>query len=125
MKKFMYIAACILCFASAAKAQEPSMELPENVSPEQLKAVFKEAMKAEFDKMDANGDGQISKKEFVDYQIAEVKAKSNNNFKKLDADDDGYLSEHEIMSAMQETMQKISEQIQNLRNVEDSEESFE
>lgn len=125
MKKFMYIAACILCFASAAKTQEPSMELPENVSPEQLKAVFKEAMKAEFDKMDANGDGQISKKEFVDYQIAEVKAKSNNNFKKLDADDDGYLSEHEIMSAMQETMQKISEQIQNLRNVEDSEESFE
>ena len=121
----MYIAACILCFASAAKAQEPSMELPENVSPEQLKAVFKEAMKAEFDKMDANGDGQISKKEFVDYQIAEVKAKSNNNFKKLDADDDGYLSEDEIMSAMQETMQKISEQIQNLRNVEDSEESFE
>lgn len=115
MKNIIYVTAFMMMFAGVAKAQEKSLELPENISPEQLQTVFNEAMKAEFNKMDANGDGKISKKEFVDFQIAEARVKGNADFVKLDANNDGNISEEEMLAAMQATMQKIGEQLQNLK----------
>lgn len=124
MRKIIYILASVCLLSGTAHAQE-AMQIPANTSPEQIKTVFEEAMKAEFTKIDANNDGKLSKTEFLNYQLAEIKAKSGDNFDKLDRNLDGFLSEEEIFDAMQATMQKMGEQIQNIQGASENSDSVE
>lgn len=85
MKKFFVAAlAAGLCLPFAIGAQEKKPQDPE--------AVFK--------RLDRNGDGKLSKEEFVGNLEGEKKSKKENRFAQLDKNNDGFLSLEEFKAGM-------------------------
>jgi Ca2+-binding EF-hand superfamily protein len=63
---------------------------------------------AKFSKMDANGDGQLSKDEMNSYKSSSDQARWNESFKTADSDGDGSLSLAEAQSGMPMLASKFS-----------------
>lgn len=85
---FVLAAAVVLMANNPASAQEGTYTQGENLS------------KA-YDAMDKNGDGKISKEEYM--------ARYENRFKELDKNADGYLTKEEYQETAAEGKQKIQE----------------
>jgi Ca2+-binding EF-hand superfamily protein len=58
-----------------------------------------------FGKVDANGDGVITRKEFEDY--------NNKRFDRLDANHDGKITPQEVQAALERARQRYHEQMRN------------
>lgn len=114
MKKFIIAAAAVLMAASPALAETTVKSMPQ-YDQKEIQKKLNEAVKTEFDSMDADHDGKISKEEFVEYQIKEVKAKSEKSFKALDSNNDGNVSEEEYSAALQNMMQQLAEKLKNMQ----------
>ncbi len=84
----VFVAAVVLMANNPVSAQESTYTQGENLS------------KA-YDAMDKNGDGKISKEEYM--------TRYENHFKELDKNADGYLTKEEYQETAAEGKQKIQE----------------
>lgn len=110
MKKTVLITAAVLFSAFTAVAQ-PAM--PE-ISPEEMQEKLISAVKAEFDNIDTDGDGIISHDEFIEYQIAEIRKKGEENFRNIDADGSNDITEEEYFTALKSVMDQLAEKMSRL-----------
>lgn len=65
------------------------------------------------ERVDTNGDGQISKAEFM--------AKHEGKFVKMDANSDGFISKEEMKDAKGKMKNKMKERMENRKNMKDAE----
>ncbi len=119
MKKLIVSATAAIFAASSAFAQLP---VKPSASPEEIQKKLQAAVKAEFDNVDLNGDGELSQEEFVEYTIKEARAKAENTFNGFDTDHNGSLSEEEYLAALQKMMRRLAEQIKSsVQNMSETE----
>ncbi len=90
MKKYLII--CFILISFPAFSQ--------NIDISALQEKLASVSDNEFNAMDANGDGNVSKEEYLDYIWEETRKKSEAAFKQIDQNGDGYVSHEEYMVFM-------------------------
>lgn len=78
-----------------------------NLSIEQVQQLAREKSDGEFNKMDKNQDGKISKDEYMGYVLEEMIAKHEAAFKQIDRNGDGIISKQEYEEFMNFATSKI------------------
>lgn len=105
MKKIFLAALTVIIFSSPVFAQ---IKLPDiNIEKVQQKA--REAGNKEFKTMDKDGDGKISKGEYLDYVMEETRKKNEAAFNQIDQNNDGFVSKSEYEDFMNFATSKMND----------------
>lgn len=103
MKQILPLAIVSLYFCGSAAAQIPGLKLDVAEIEEKARAVSDR----EFEAMDANRDGKVSRSEYMDYVMEENRRKYEAAFNNIDQNNDGMVSKQEYEDFMNFATGKI------------------
>lgn len=121
MKKLIYTTAIMaLLGVSIAQAVPTDSSTPQQ-APEVKKSLEQaredarqksiDALKEQFNAMDTNKDGKVSKEEFVQFRIQDYTKKQEDIFVQLDQKNNGEITVEEYQAAVEKMMNDLSNKI--------------
>ena len=98
----MVTALAVLFLVAADSMAEPKQH-------PKLKKAARDFLGAKFDDVDVNGDGQISRDEYVNHS----KAQAEDRFRKMDLNSDQQITKEEIKNAGRQRMDKAKKKLKD------------
>lgn len=110
MKKYILLICGLCLFSFESQAQIEGLNL------EQIQNKLTSVSDSEFKAMDSDGDGLVSQEEYLDYVLAETRAKSMAAFKQIDQDGDNNVSHQEYSEFMNFATGKMNEFLSQIKS---------
>lgn len=110
MKKYILLICGLCLFSFESKAQIEGFNI------EQIQDKLTSVSDSEFEAMDSDGNGLISQEEYLEYVMAETRAKSMAAFKQIDQDGDNNVSHDEYATFMNFATGKMNEFINTIKS---------
>ena len=110
MNKYILLICGLCLFSFGATAQIEGLNI------EQIQDKITSVSDSEFKAMDSDGNGMVSQEEYLDYVLAETRAKSLAAFKQIDQDGDGNIAHDEYATFMNFATSKMNEFISKIKS---------